>query len=179
MRAPIYVTNEAIEMELGVKKITDLYNKSLITSIGKMYTEKDSLHYNLIKQAIELRTQTIRNWRGTMRRTGIAEFNDIDNMSQGNLDTWKKLVRKNSETRIIDAAKKRTIYDKEFPTMKLFWTLSEGYKHTIQAYIRLNKHRVDEIRYIFKLRTGCDGSRETLAMRHLLDVNETNCHVCH
>ena len=49
MRAPIYVTNEAIEMELGVKKITDLYKKSVITFIGKMYTEKDSLHYNLIK----------------------------------------------------------------------------------------------------------------------------------
>ena len=49
MRAPIYVTNEAIEMELGVKKITDLYNKSIITSFGKIYTEKNSLHFNLIK----------------------------------------------------------------------------------------------------------------------------------
>ena len=30
MRAPIYVANEAIEMELGVKKITDIYKKSVL-----------------------------------------------------------------------------------------------------------------------------------------------------
>ena len=30
MRAPIYVANEAIEMELGTKKITDLYKKAIL-----------------------------------------------------------------------------------------------------------------------------------------------------
>ena len=79
---------------------------------------------------------------------------------------------------IIDNAEKRTKRDREFPTMKLYWELSENFRHTAQAYIKLNKHRVDEIRYIFKLRTGCDGSRETLTTRHLLDMGEINCHVC-
>ena len=37
---------------------------------------------------------------------------------------------------------------------------------------------VDEIRYIFKLRIGCDGSRETLLIRKLILPTELNCHRC-
>ena len=37
---------------------------------------------------------------------------------------------------------------------------------------------VDEIRYIFKLRIGCDGSRETLLIRKLIITTELNCHRC-
>lgn len=109
---------------------------------------------------------------------GIREINDIIDLSQGNLDTWQKLTNKNIAIKIIDNAKKRTITDKVFPTMKLFWELSQNYRHTIQAYIQINKHRVNEIRYIFKLRTGCDGSRDTLAMRHLIANEDTNCNIC-
>ena len=37
---------------------------------------------------------------------------------------------------------------------------------------------VDEIRYIFKLRIGCDGSRETLFIRKLITDEELTCHWC-
>ena len=52
MRAPIYVTNEGIEMELGVKKITDIYRKSVLNMIGKMYLNKEDLHHSLMQMAI-------------------------------------------------------------------------------------------------------------------------------
>ena len=35
-----------------------------------------------------------------------------------------------------------------------------------------------EIRYIFKLRIGCDGSRETLFIRKLITDEELTCHWC-
>ena len=47
-----------------------------------------------------------------------------------------------------------------------------------QEYIKLNKHMVDEIRYIFKMRIGCDGSRETLFTRKLITSEELRCHCC-
>ena len=37
---------------------------------------------------------------------------------------------------------------------------------------------IDEIRYIFKLRIGCDGSRETLSIRNLITDDELPCHWC-
>ena len=37
---------------------------------------------------------------------------------------------------------------------------------------------VDEIRYIFKMRIGCDGSRETLLIRNLIRDDQINCHWC-
>ena len=37
---------------------------------------------------------------------------------------------------------------------------------------------VDEIRYIFKLRIGCDGSRETIFIRKLITDEELTCHWC-
>ena len=78
MRAPIYVTNEGIEMELGVKKITDIYRKSVLNLIGKMYLSKGELHYSLLKEAIHHRTQTIRQWRKTLRGVGISDYDEID-----------------------------------------------------------------------------------------------------
>ena len=46
-------------------------------------------------------------------------------------------------------------------------------------YFKLNKHRVKEIRYIFKMRIGCDGSREVMKIRRLLQENESElCHLC-
>jgi len=45
-------------------------------------------------------------------------------------------------------------------TLDLFWELRSN-QNTIdvQPYIRFNKHRVDAIRYIFKMRAGIDGSK--------------------
>ena len=37
---------------------------------------------------------------------------------------------------------------------------------------------IDAIRYIFKLRTGCDGSRGTLYIRKLITDEELTCHWC-
>ena len=60
MRAPMYITNEGIEMELGVKKITDIYRKSVLNLIGKIYLNEGQLHNNLLKIAIHHRTQSTR-----------------------------------------------------------------------------------------------------------------------
>ena len=76
-------------------------------------------------------------------------------------------------------ARNRTQTQKEFPTLRLFWELGEGkYEVRAQEYIKINKHRINEIRYIFKLRIGCDGSRETLHIRKLIGDQQTNCHRC-
>ena len=56
MRAPMYVTNEGIELDLGVKKITDLYRKNVLNDIGKVYLDKEELHYELLQKAINYRT---------------------------------------------------------------------------------------------------------------------------
>ena len=56
MRAPMYVTSEGIELDLGVKNITDLYRKNVLNHIGKMYIDKEELHYNLLQTAINYRT---------------------------------------------------------------------------------------------------------------------------
>ena len=37
---------------------------------------------------------------------------------------------------------------------------------------------IDEIRYIFKMRIGCDGSRETLFIRNLITDEQLYCHCC-
>ena len=47
MRTPIYVANEAIEMELGIRKISQLYLKKILVIIGKTELEKQTLHGRL------------------------------------------------------------------------------------------------------------------------------------
>ena len=42
----------------------------------------------------------------------------------------------------------------------------------------MNKHKINEIRYIFKMRIGCDGSRGTLLIRKLIQPEQANCHRC-
>ena len=37
---------------------------------------------------------------------------------------------------------------------------------------------INEIRYIFKMRIGCDGSRETLHLSKLITRDQTLCHWC-
>ena len=63
--------------------------------------------------------------------------------------------------------------------MKLFWELGGNeYKIKAQIYFKLNSHMINEIRYIFKMRIGCDGSRETLYMRKLITQERIRCHIC-
>ena len=80
---------------------------------------------------------------------------------------------------MVRQARNRTQLDKEFPTLKLFWELGQNkYKAKTQEYIKLNKHRIDEIRYIFKMGIGCNESKETLYTRKLIQEEELNCHWC-
>ena len=65
-----------------------------------------------------------------MRGVGIADFDDIDNISNGDLEVWKKHINKLLSMQIIDNAKKIIRQNREFLTMQLFWELSEGYRHT-------------------------------------------------
>ena len=91
---------------------------------------------------------------------------------------WKQLVKKCLNKEIVRNAKNRTIINKEFPTLKLFWELGNKYTPKTQMYVKLNKYKINEIRYIFKLRIGCDGSRETLFIRKLIPTEELLCHQC-
>ena len=81
MRAPIYVANEAIEMELGVKKITDLYKKSVLIEIGKTWISADTLHGSLMRSAIRWRTPIINSWRMILGSIGISYFEEISMIS--------------------------------------------------------------------------------------------------
>ena len=46
-------------------------------------------------------------------------------------------------------------------------------------YLKLNKDKIDAAVYIFKLRSGNDGSAVTLKTRHLLEANEQiECETC-
>ena len=58
MRASIYVLNEVVEMEQGVKKVSDIYRKSVIIQIGKSNGEYE-LHQTLFQKAKIRRTQII------------------------------------------------------------------------------------------------------------------------
>ena len=52
-----------------------------------------------------------------MRKLGIADFQDIDEMSNGNMEKWKKKVNKNLSKEIVDTAEKKTKRDRKFPTI--------------------------------------------------------------
>ena len=94
MRAPIYVTNEAIEMELGVKKISELYKKSVLIQIGKNWLEPNTLHGTLMRSAINWRTPTINSWRMILGSIGINGFDEISTISQMDVEIWKTFVNK-------------------------------------------------------------------------------------
>ena len=68
----------------------------------------------------------------------------------------------------------------DFKTMQLYWNLKTNTHIKKEAlYLKLNKEKVDAAVYIFKLRSGNDGSTKTLKTRHLLEDNEsTECVTC-
>ena len=117
MRAPIYVTNEAIEMEMGVKKITDLYKRSVLIQIGKTWLEENQLHGTLMRMAINWNTATINSWRMILGSIGIGDFQEISNIARQDIDNWKKFVNKWINVNVIGRAKIRTQIEKSFPTM--------------------------------------------------------------
>ena len=59
LRSPIYGANEATEMELGIKKISQLGIKNTLNLIGKIILEADTLHNKIFNLARELNTKTI------------------------------------------------------------------------------------------------------------------------
>ena len=54
LRSPIYGANEATEMELGIKKISQLNKRNTLNMIGKVMLEENSLHTRIAKKAISL-----------------------------------------------------------------------------------------------------------------------------
>ena len=62
----MYGANEATEMELGVKKISQLYKRSTLNLIGKIILEGDTLHNHLFNVAKALNTKTIKYWRAIL-----------------------------------------------------------------------------------------------------------------
>ena len=53
----------------------------------------------------------------------ITDFEFIQAQSGNDLAKWKTLVKKQINKNILWNAKQRTILNKEFPTLKLFWEL--------------------------------------------------------
>ena len=52
LRSPIYGANEATEMELGIKKISQLNKRNTLNLIGKITLDEGTLHNNILKKAI-------------------------------------------------------------------------------------------------------------------------------
>ena len=52
LRSPIYGANEATEMELGIKKISQLNKRNTLNLIGKITLEEGTLHNKLFKKAV-------------------------------------------------------------------------------------------------------------------------------
>ena len=70
---------------------------------------------------------------------------------------------------IVRNARVRTQIAKELPTLRLLGELGQNkYQAKAQEYIKLNKHKIDEIRYIFKMRIRVMDLWETLFIRNLI-----------
>ena len=52
LRSPIYGANEATEMELGIKKISQLNKRNTLNLIGKIALDEGTLHNKIYKKAI-------------------------------------------------------------------------------------------------------------------------------
>ena len=50
MRSPIYGANEATEMELGIKKISQLNKRNTLNLIGIITLDEGTLHNNILKK---------------------------------------------------------------------------------------------------------------------------------
>ena len=89
----------------------------------------------------------------------------------------KLTSQKSPELRNIKKCKIENNCQQGISHSKTFVDLGENkYAIKTQEYNKLNKYMIDEIRYIFKLRIGCDGSRETLYIRKLITEEELTCH---
>ena len=51
LRSPIYGANEATEMELGIKKLTQLNLRNTLVMIGKTVLGENTLHNHIFKRA--------------------------------------------------------------------------------------------------------------------------------
>ena len=54
LRSPIYGANEATEMELGIKKISQLNKRNTLNMIGKVMLDDNSMHNRIARRAITL-----------------------------------------------------------------------------------------------------------------------------
>ena len=52
LRSPIYGANEATEMELGIKKISQLNKRNTLNLIGKITLDEGTLHNKIFKNAV-------------------------------------------------------------------------------------------------------------------------------
>ena len=63
LRSPIYGANEATEMELGIKKLSQLNLRNTLNTIGKIALSEDTLHYKIFWEAVRINTETTRYWK--------------------------------------------------------------------------------------------------------------------
>ena len=93
--------------------------------IGKLVLQDHTLHNKILWKAVELQTETTNYWKQLLYKVNVTEFNLIGQHCDNDYHKWRKLVKKTINQEIIRNAKQRTIIDKEFPTLKLFWELGE------------------------------------------------------
>ena len=95
--------------------------------IGKVVLQEHTLHNIILWKAIEHNTPTIQYWRDLLLRVNVTDFQHIPTQCENDYDKWKKLVKRCLNQEIVRNVKNRTIDNKEFPTLKLFWELGNKY----------------------------------------------------
>ena len=88
LRSPIYGANEATEMELGIKKISQLNKRNTLNMIGKLALSEGTLHNKIFKKAVEMKTKTTEYWKRLLYQVHVTEFDLIQNQCENNYEKW-------------------------------------------------------------------------------------------
>ena len=74
LRSPIYGANEATEMELGIKKLSQLNMRNTLNMIGKLALQENTLHNKIFKKAVEIGTKTTEYWKEKLYKANVTDF---------------------------------------------------------------------------------------------------------
>ena len=88
LRSPIYGNNEATEMELGIKKLSQLNKRNTLNMIGKIALQDNTLHNHIFRKAIELRTKTVEYWKELLYSMNVTDFEHIREHCGNSYTKW-------------------------------------------------------------------------------------------
>ena len=99
--------------------------RNTLNTIGKLALQENTLHNKIFKKAVENATETTKYWKKLLLIVNVTDFNFIRDQCDNDYKKWQSLVKNTINKEIIRNAKQRTIIEKEFPTLKLFWELGQ------------------------------------------------------